>query len=114
MKTIHDENKISDYLKIREEEFDNHFRIQFINDHNGEWRPLRGLWMEDIFDYFHKENLKTITDLISLVREKTIDECVACVPEKIDLSDEWATALTDFNTCREQIITNLYNLKNNG
>lgn len=61
--------------------------------------------------------LNKIKELISsnseYIREKTIDECIACVPSKIDSSDEWDVAFNDFNTCREQTITNLNNLKNN-
>lgn len=46
-----------DYKELIEKnikEFDGGFVKEFINDHNGEWRPLRGLWMEDIFEYIHK------------------------------------------------------------
>lgn len=36
------------------EELIDEFRKQFINDHNTKWRPLRGLWWEDIQDFIKK------------------------------------------------------------
>lgn len=58
------------------------------------------------------------------IREKTIDECIACVPNKEkekDISEYedyedfvLSVCYKVFNTCREQTITNLNQLKNNG
>ena len=52
------------------------------------------------------------------IRNKTIDECIACVPQKmIELcvsGDEYKLyAKKQYNTCREQTITNLNKLKSN-
>lgn len=30
------------------------FVTQFVNDHGTEWRPLRGLWVEDVTDFIEK------------------------------------------------------------
>lgn len=51
------------------------------------------------------DNMKEYAEYI---REKTIDECIACVPDK--KHEAW----TDHNDCREKTITNLTQLKNNG
>lgn len=45
---------IKKLLDSQKSEFDKRFIKEFINDHNGEWRPLRGLYMEDVFDCIHK------------------------------------------------------------
>jgi len=31
------------------------FIREFVNDHGNAWRPLRGLWVEDVLDFIQKE-----------------------------------------------------------
>ncbi len=68
--------------------------------------------------------LSEIDIAVKSEREKTIDECIACVPNKEkekDISEYedyedfvLSVCYKVFNTCREQTITNLNQLKNNG
>jgi len=34
------------------------FVKEFVNDHGSNWRPLRGLWPEDVFDFVYKQAIK--------------------------------------------------------
>lgn len=58
--------KITCDVETPEDDWKEEFRKEFINDHNGCWRPLRGLWMEDIFEF--------IENLIKKEREKWEEE----------------------------------------
>lgn len=108
MKTIHDENKIDNVLK----EFDEYFPLDFFTHNNCE------CWNEDNEPYCYEVQHTMIRDFIKSMREKTIHECIACVPDeqiksKLTTYEQTWYKIDGHNICREQTITNLNNLKNN-
>lgn len=48
--------------QTKTEEWEKEFIHEFVNDHGNAWRPLRGLWVEDVIDF--------IKNLIQSVREE--------------------------------------------
>lgn len=58
--------------------------------------------------------VESMKEYAEYIREKTIDECIACVPEEQHLFyDCGYSNERGHNTCREQTITNLTKLKSN-
>lgn len=115
MNTIHDENKIKSIL----------INLTDITgfDHTSE-----------ALEAFHKAE-SLVKEYAEYIREKTIDECIACVPDenktgllelhfngntnKISVTEKDIETISDHfkcigtNTCREKTITNLTKLKSN-
>lgn len=106
MNTIHDENKIDElidiigtktagnlnyYQPIKDalKEYAQHIR-------NKNTIELSNAWLEDKAKW----------------RNRHIDECIDCVPEPIDGTPSMRDERDAYNSCREQTITNLNNLKN--
>jgi hypothetical protein len=54
------------------------FVKEFVNDHGSEWRPLRGLWPEDVFDFMwklaHKQTIKEAREDERKIRTKHKEE----------------------------------------
>jgi len=95
MKTIHDEEKITaqivDILSYQ----------QSITSQGVNYRGEKD-WA-----------LNKIKELVNDIRQKTIDECMACVPEKLIYSEEERpiSEIDCLNSCREEFITKLEQLK---
>lgn len=91
MKTIHDENKIGEIKTIYYDVYDSKGgRI--------------------VYDFGIENAMKKYAEYI---HEKTIDECIACVP--LTGTNHCECSYCEcHDDCREQTITNLNNLKNNG
>ncbi len=86
---------IKEQIERNKEEFDKGFVKEFINDHNGEWRPLRGLWMEDIFEYIHKHNNSSLKALIiTLIEEEEKEKMEGCSSNR-DERDAYNQAKND-------------------
>ncbi len=90
MNTIHDENKIE---------------------------CPHGNWFSNCDDCSHGYK-DYILNKIRDIRNKTIDECIACVAPNADIfmtgSMIGDAPVVGYNLCRDTTITNLSNLKNNG
>lgn len=50
-----DFERIEPENKSTNEEWEKRFIREFVNDHNQTWRPLRGLWVEDVLEFITKE-----------------------------------------------------------
>jgi len=46
------------------------FVHQFVNNHNQTWRPLRGLWVEDVIDFIRQQLKSAHNSEVEEVREK--------------------------------------------
>ena len=50
------------------------FIREFVNDHGNAWRPLRGLWVEDVLEFIQKEidSERARTEAYKAVAEKAL------------------------------------------
>lgn len=60
------------------------FHHRFINDHNMEWRPLRGLWEDDITDFIAELLSKQKKEIIQALLKNGL-RCSPCLGGVIDL-----------------------------
>lgn len=57
------------------EEWEKRFIKEFVNDHGTEWRPLRGLWVEDVlaFEFEHHKIAMRDIKAFSIYKHQTYD-----------------------------------------
>lgn len=94
------------------------FISKFVNDHGFEWRPLRGLWPDEVMDYISK--LRNAAHQAG--RDEMKKECLAAVPEQkhtleevSELNKNLPSTLQEQSyseskgwiACREQTINNI-------
>lgn len=95
-----------------EQEFERVWRIHNVTNEILEPLGLKVLERQNNND--RVDNI--LKKLVNRIREQTIQECLECVPENLDITD---TRLADmhsrhmaelYNLCREQTINNINNL----
>ena len=65
------------------------FIKEFVNDHGDEWRPLRGLWVEQIFEFISKllakEQVEILNKAIAIFQKLPKDEVMTKRPVILEL-----------------------------
>jgi len=98
MTTIHDEEKIKELRELTQKIESCIYSIARLND-------TKSKVAKDNLSWLFNQKLQEYAEHI---RQKTIDECIACVPAINSTREVGATL---WNACRTQIITNLEQLK---
>jgi len=62
---------------MKENNWRERFVKKFVNDHGTEWRPLRGLWVEDVIAFIEETIKEERKDLLEEIEENRKDEMSA-------------------------------------